>query len=200
MLCYIYIDLIHFFCYYRFIANDSEKKKVSDIHINNDDGELLQEEVDTISRLTKLPLESLNLDAIAVVTNIYRVAQGLRNKMEQEILSQYGLSWTSFSILYDLWIWESLETKKLAESAGVSKATISNITKTLEGKELCYRKVDMRDRRNTFVLLTEKGKNVIEELYPKFHSGEVEIVASLDEDEKALVAKLLRRVIRENKF
>lgn len=173
---------------------------MSNIHIDNGDGELLPEEVDTISRLTKLPLDSLNLEAIAVCTNIYRIAQGLRNKMEQEILAEYGLSWTSFSILYDLWIWGSLETKKLAESAGVSKATISNITNTLERKDLCYRKVDNRDRRNTFVLLTEKGKKVIEELYPRFHSGEVDIVSSLDVDEQALLAKLLRRVIRENKF
>lgn len=171
-----------------------------DIHINNEDGELLPEEVDTISQLTKLPLNSLNLDAIAVVTNIYRIAQGLRNKMEQEVLSEYGLSWTSFSILYDLWIGGSLETKKLAESAGVSKATISNITNTLEKKDLCYRKVDHRDRRNTFVLLTDKGKQVIEELYPRFHSGEVDIVSSLDVTEKKILATLLRRVIRENEF
>ena len=145
-------------------------------------------------------MNSLNLDAIAVVTNIYRVAQGLRNKMEQEVLSEYGLSWTSFSILYDLWIWGSIGTKKLAESAGVSKATISNITNTLERKELCYRKVDDNDRRNTFVLLTEKGKKVIEELYPRFHTGEVDIVSSLSESEQVSLAKLLRRVIRENKF
>nr|WP_253957711.1 MarR family transcriptional regulator [Metabacillus halosaccharovorans] len=140
------------------------------------------------------------MEAIAVVINIYRVAQGLKNKMEQEILSEYGLSWTSFSILYDLWIWDSLETKKLAESAGVSKATISNITNTLERKELCYRKVDDKDRRNTFVLLTDKGKKVIEELYPRFHKGEVDIVSSLSVSEQVSMANLLRRVVRENKF
>ncbi len=140
------------------------------------------------------------MEAIAVVTNIYRVAQGLKNKMEQEILSEYGLSWTSFSILYDLWIWESLETKKLAESAGVTKATISNITNTLERKELCYRKVDDKDRRNTFVLLTDKGRKVIEELYPRFHTGEVDIVSCLSVTEQVSMANLLRRVVRENKF
>ncbi|WP_084362021.1 MarR family transcriptional regulator [Robertmurraya korlensis] len=147
-----------------------------------------------------MPIHSLNLEAIAVVTNIYRVAQGLRNKMEREVLSEYGLSWTSFSILYDLWIWESMETKKLAASAGVSKATISNITNTLERKELCYRKVDNRDRRITYVLLTEKGKRVMEELYPRFHMGEVDIVSSLSEVEQHNISSLLRRLIRENKF
>ncbi|WP_322090953.1 MarR family winged helix-turn-helix transcriptional regulator [Cytobacillus massiliigabonensis] len=161
---------------------------------------MLPEEVDTINLLTKIPIESLNLDAIAVVTNIYRIAQGLRTKMEREVLSAYGLSWTSFSILYDLWIWKSVETKRLAISAGITKATVSNITNTLERKELCYRKADNRDRRMTFVTITEKGKRVMEELYPRFHENEVDIVSSLSVREQKELSKLLRRVIRENNF
>lgn len=120
--------------------------------------------------------------------------------MEQEVLSQYGLSWTAFSMLYDLWIWESIETKKLAESAGVSKATISNITKTLERKELCFRKTDNRDRRITYVSLTDKGKQVMEALYPQFHSGEVQIVSGLSAAEQQELSKVLRRVIKDNNF
>ncbi|MFC0471297.1 MarR family winged helix-turn-helix transcriptional regulator [Halalkalibacter kiskunsagensis] len=147
-----------------------------------------------------MPLDSLNLDAVSVVTNIYRVAQGLRNKMEREVLSSHGLSWTSFSILYDLWIWKSVETKKLAELTAVSKATISNITKTLEKKDLVFRKTDTRDRRITYVILTDKGKKVMEELYPQFHKGEVEIVSSLSVNEQKDVSELLRRVINENQF
>ncbi|RKL65434.1 MarR family transcriptional regulator [Salipaludibacillus neizhouensis] len=147
-----------------------------------------------------MPLGSLDLDAVSVVTNIYRVAQGLRNKMEREVLSKYGLSWTSFSILYDLSIWKAIETKKLAESAAVSKATISNITKTLEKKELCYRKTDTRDRRITYVMITAKGIQVMEELYPEFHKREVEIVSGLTVNEQKSVTELLRKVIRKNQF
>ncbi|WP_090746190.1 MarR family transcriptional regulator [Mesobacillus persicus] len=170
------------------------------MHSFNDQGELLPEEIDTLNRLTKIPIDSLNLDAISVVTNLYRVAQGLRNKMEQEVLSEYGLSWTAFSMLYDLWIWESVETKKLAESSAVSKATVSNITKTLEKKDLCYRKTDSRDRRTTYVALTEKGKQVMEALYPRFHKGEVELVSGLSTGEQRNMTKLLRTVIRDNQF
>ncbi|WP_246944959.1 MarR family transcriptional regulator [Bacillus pinisoli] len=170
------------------------------MHSFNEEGELLPEEVDTINRLTQIPIDSLHVDAIAVVTNLYRVAQGLKNKMEQEVLAEFGLSWTAFSMLYDLWIWESVETKKLALSSGVSKATVSNITKTLESKELCYRKTDNRDRRMTYVVLTDKGKQVMETLYPRFHKGEIEIVSSLSKDEQINMTKLLRQIIRDNQF
>lgn len=170
------------------------------IHTFNENGELLPVEKSTINKLTNLPLDSLNLEAIAVVTNIYRIAQGLRNKMEREVLSEYGLSWTSFSILYDLWVEGSLETKKLAHSTGVSKATVSNITNTLERKELCYRKTDTRDRRITYVAITDKGKQAMEKLYPTFHQSEVEIVSSLTANEQKNMSNLLRKVIRENDF
>jgi DNA-binding MarR family transcriptional regulator len=173
---------------------------VNHIYSFDKEGKLLQEEKEIMDVLTNAKVGSLDLKAIAVVTNIYRVAQGLRNKMEREVLSQYGLSWTAFSLLYDLWVREGEETKALAESAGVTKATISNITKTLERKELCYRKSDVRDRRKTYVFLTDEGKKVIEELYPHFHQGEVEIVSSLDSEEKDYMSHLLRKVIRANKF
>lgn len=171
-----------------------------DIHSFNKEGELLPEEQETLNRLTRLPMESLDLDAIAVVTNVYRAAQGIRNKMEREVLADYGLSWTSFSMLYDLWIGESIETKKLAVLAGVSKPTVSNITKTLERKELCYRKTDPRDRRTTYVTITEKGRNVMEDLYPRFHKGEAQIASSLSVDEQKQVSALIRKVIKANEF
>ncbi len=148
----------------------------------------------------EIPIESLDLDAIAVVTNIYRLAQGIRNKMDREVLADYGLSWTSFSMLYDLWIEESIETKKLAELAGVTKPTVTNITKTLERKELCYRKTGVRDRRMTYVTITDKGRRVMEDLYPKFHKGEAQIVSILSVAEQKQVSALIRKVIKANDF
>ncbi len=67
----------------------------------------------------------------------------------------------------------------------MSKATVSNITKTLEKKNLCQRSTDNRDRRMTYLSITEKGREVMQELYPRFHQGEVEIVSSLGEEEKS---------------
>lgn len=166
----------------------------------DEDTEMLPEELDTTQRLSNIPFQSLQLDAIAVATNMYRSAQGLRLKMEREVLSQYSLSWTAFSLLYDVWISDSLETRALAQSLGITKATVSNITNTLERKELVTRKIDHRDRRNVFVVITDKGRQVMEELYPQFHQGEIELVSSLSKDEQKTLASLLRRIIRSNQF
>lgn len=153
---------------------------------------LLPEELDILNKLTNIPL---NVSAMTVVTNLYRAAQKMKNKMEKEVLSQYRLSWTAFTLLYNLWIWEKMDTRELAQSMGVTAATVSSVTNTLERKDLCRREINKQDRRLVYLSLTEKGKTMIEELYPKFNEGEAEIVAGLSEEEQEMLTQLLRRVI-----
>ncbi|ASV66292.1 MarR family transcriptional regulator [Cytobacillus sp. FSL W7-1323] len=156
------------------------------------------EESTVIQKISKKT--TIEPNAIAVVTSLYRIGQGIKNKLEQEVLAKHKISWTSFSILYDLWIYGKMETKELALSAGVSKATISNIMRTLENKSFCRRETDPRDRRNTFVVITPKGRDVIEELYPEFHEGEISIVKGLKTDDQKQLAATLYRLIKDNKF
>lgn len=158
------------------------------------ENELLPEELDILNRLTNYPLD---FQAMSVVTNLYRTAQLMRAIMEREVLSPYKLSWTGFSLLYNLWIWGAMETRNLAKSMGVTVATVSSISKTLERKELCGREVDPRDRRLVLLHLTENGKEVIEELYPKFNQGEKEFVSALNPDEQKFLTQLLRRMFKQ---
>ena len=155
---------------------------------------LRQEEHDTLIKLKRMPIESLNLEAISVATNLYRSAQKLRVKMETEILSSYQLSWTAFSILYDLWVWGRLETRKLAELSGISTATASNVIKTLEKKNFCGKSTDPRDRRHVFAEITPEGKDAIEELYPAFHKGETMLIKGMTKEEQNTLIELLRKV------
>jgi DNA-binding MarR family transcriptional regulator len=157
------------------------------------DNEMLPQELDILNRLTGY---TLDFNAMTVVTNLYRAGQGLKVKMEREVLSEYGLSFTAFSILYNLWIWGSMETRNLAKSAGVTVATVSSIANTLERKQLCQRMIDEKDRRLVHLSLTPKGKEIIEELYPKFNQGEKAIVKGIAEEDQQKITKLLRRIIR----
>ncbi|MCP1356560.1 MarR family transcriptional regulator [Aneurinibacillus migulanus] len=116
---------------------------------------LLPEELAILNRLTN---HFLNFEAMAVVTNLYRAAQRLRTKMERDVLSKYNISWTAFTLLYNLWIWGSMEPRKLAKSMGVTVAAVSSMTNTLERKQWCKREANLRDRRLVLVTLTDEGK------------------------------------------
>ncbi|MED0673572.1 MarR family transcriptional regulator [Aneurinibacillus aneurinilyticus] len=152
---------------------------------------LLPEELAILNRLTNY---SLNFEAMAVVTNLYRAAQRLRAKIERDVLSTYNISWTAFTLLYNLWIWGSMEPRKLAKSMGVTVAAVSSITNTLERKQWCKREANPRDRRLVLLTLTDEGKKVIEELYPEFNQGEADIVSDLDSEEQEILTQLLRRI------
>lgn len=149
-----------------------------------------------LERLPELHAGALNVSAIAVTTNIYRAGQCLKLKMEREKLSKYNLSWTAFSLLYDLWIWNSLETRQLAISSGITAATVSNVIKTLEKRELCKRDAGKKDRRLVNVTITEEGIRVMQDLYPGFHQGEVEIAGTLSLKEQSMLVELLQKVIK----
>lgn len=152
----------------------------------------LSEEKDIIRRLHGKPYD---FEAMTIVSNLYRAAQRMRIKMEREVLSEYNLSWTAFDLLHNLWIWEPMEMRKVAKLMGVTVATVSSITNTLERKELCVRVADQRDRRLVQLKLTSLGKEVIEDLYPKFNKGEIEIVKGLTEEGK-VITELLRKINR----
>lgn len=179
----------------RFIANDSDISRSSILlERKHKNFHLSEAEQDTLKQLKQMPIASLHTEAASVATTLYRSAQQLRLKMEKEVLSSYKLSWTAFSILYDLWVWDKLEMRKLAQLSGISTATASNVTNTLEKKKLCFRSTDKRDRRLVFVTITEEGKKAIEELYPDFHKGEIELVAGLSNDEQKTLSALLKKV------
>jgi DNA-binding MarR family transcriptional regulator len=116
--------------------------------------------------------------------------------MEREVLREHDLSFASFSTLFIVWIWGPIETREIAKSQAVSKATVTSLVNTLESQDLVKRRSVKKDKRLVTVELTDKGKRLIEWVFPKFNQGEVEVASSLTESEQETLAHLLRKVIR----
>jgi MarR family transcriptional regulator, 2-MHQ and catechol-resistance regulon repressor len=157
----------------------------------NDDFNL--EELDVMQRVSGLPIDELGL---SVASNLWRAAQLFKLKTEREILREHELSFASFSTLFIVWIWGPIETRDIAKSQAVTKATVTSTVTTLEKQALVKRRIGKKDRRLVTVELTEKGRRLIEWVFPKFNQGEVEVASSLSEAEQETLAHLLRKVIR----
>jgi MarR family transcriptional regulator, 2-MHQ and catechol-resistance regulon repressor len=152
-----------------------------------------KEELDIMHRVAGLPIDEL---ALAVASNIWRSAQLFKLKMEREILREHDLTFASFSTLFIVWIWGPIETREIARSQAVTKATITSTVSKLESQGLVKRSGSKIDKRLVTVELTGKGKRLIEWVFPKFNQGEVEVASSLSEEEQDTLAHLLRKVIR----
>src|SRR3954451_5531935 len=81
-------------------------------------------------------LASLELDfeAAHAVSSIYRAANAVRTYVTNEVLRPVDITWTGFVVMWVVWIWEGLETRRATEAAGTSKATLTGVVKTLEAR------------------------------------------------------------------
>jgi DNA-binding MarR family transcriptional regulator len=155
--------------------------------------ELRPEELAILKRVSGLPV---NVPAMAVVTNIWRASQALKSTAERTLLREFNLSWASFSTLYIVWIWGPIETRAIATSQGVTRATVSSAVDTLERRGFVRRLANEADRRLVLVGLTAEGLACIEQVYPRFNREiEAGIVAGLSKEEQAELARLLRVVL-----
>lgn len=157
-----------------------------------DQDDRLDAERDVRARLGNRPLDFESLDAIS---NIYRAAAGVRRRAEREVLSEYGISFGGFTILWVLWVWDEMETAKLAEECGLAKGTLTGMLTTLEKQGLVERSRIEEDKRRVLVDLTTSGHELMDELFPKFNAHETEMANGLSPNEKRELARLLRVVI-----
>ena len=112
---------------------------------------------------------ALDFEAMLAVSNIYRAANAVRNRMEREVLGPEGLSWGGFTILFVLWVWGERETGQLAEDCGLAKGTLSGMLSTLEKGGLVERSRHAEDGRRVMVTLLEGGRDTIEPVFPEFN-------------------------------
>lgn len=143
------------------------------------------------SRLADL---SLDFEAMAVVSNLFRAANAVRNHLERTVLQPHNLTWTAFVVLWVTWIWEEVETRVIAEEGGFSKATLSGVLTTLEGRGLVVRERSASDGRLVLVRLSPSGKRLMKRLFPEFNDQERQVVSSIPRQDRNAAAVALRQM------
>lgn len=155
-------------------------------------GDLLRNEQDIQARLDG---QRFDFPSLLAVSNIYRAAGAVRRRAERELLGPRNLSWGGFTILWVLWIWGDMETAPLAAECDLAKGTLTGMVNTLERQELVTKQRLDADKRRVEVALTDHGRATIEDLFPRFNRFEVEVTDGLSDEQKAMLAELLRTVI-----
>jgi MarR family transcriptional regulator, organic hydroperoxide resistance regulator len=139
---------------------------------------------------------ALDLEAMATVSNIHRVATRVRNHFEQGVLRERELTWTSFVTLWVLWIWGETQTRYLAEEVGITRSTLSGVLNTLESRGLVRRRPHETEGRLVLVRNTDAGEALMAELFPRFNAEESFIVSTLSQDARRRLAGALRSIAR----
>jgi len=134
----------------------------------------------------------LDFEAMAVASNLFRAANAVRNHLEGTVLRPHDLTWTAFVVLWVTWIWEKVETRVIADEGGFSKATLSGVLSTLEGRGLLARERSPEDGRLVLVRMTPAGRRLMKKLFPEFNDQERVVTSGIPATQRTLVADALR--------
>ena len=156
-----------------------------------------QHTLDETERAMTVRVEHLAMDfpAAHAVSSVYRAANAARSHLTNTALRPHDLTWTGFLVLWLLWIWDRMETRRVAENVGISKATLTGVTNTLVARGLVQRIPGTVDRRLVELELTAEGQRLMTDLFPRFNAAEAELVAGIPEGDREVLTRCLRQIV-----
>jgi DNA-binding MarR family transcriptional regulator len=143
-------------------------------------------------------LRGLAIDraAMAAIGNLYRAAGVVRNHFERTVLSEHGLTWTAWVVLWVVWVWDDIETRHAASEAGISKSTLTGVVSTLASRGLIQRRTHPADGRRVLLSLSPRARRLMDDLFPAFNAQETGAVSTLSTAELTTFTTALRKIIQ----
>lgn len=109
-------------------------------------------------------------------------------------LEEYNIGQGQFMFLLELYIQDGRNQEELAEVLKIDKGTTARAIKKLEENKFIRREKDERDKRSNKVYLTEKGESVKDNIFFTLSQWNEKMSEQLDEGERELIIKLLKKV------
>jgi MarR family transcriptional regulator, negative regulator of the multidrug operon emrRAB len=133
--------------------------------------------------------------ATRVLLTLNRASMIITYDLEASVHRPRGLSWAGFRLLFVTWLAGPLESRRVATLAGMSKAAVSNLTKTLVEDGLLARSPAERDGRAVLLSLTERGQATMLEVFRAQNEREHQWTGALTETEQRILIMLLDKLI-----
>lgn len=133
--------------------------------------------------------------ATQVLLTLNRAANVVTYDLESSVHRPRGLSWSAFRLLFVTWLAGPIESKNAATLTGMSRAAVSNLTKTLVAAGLMERTPDERDGRSVQLSLTERGRREMAETYREHNEREYAWASVLTDAEQHVLVMLLDKLI-----
>jgi DNA-binding MarR family transcriptional regulator len=141
----------------------------------------------------------LDFTPVGVVARLARVRGHIDRELEP-VFAAHGLGGPSFSVLVTLArIGDEggVSQRRLMDELGLTSGTISVRMDRLVEQGLVERRPDPASRRNSLITLTARGRELFERVVPAHLANERRLLSALDDDERELLAALLRKLLVE---
>lgn len=108
---------------------------------------------------------------------------------------RYGLTGPQLIVLQTIAMQEQISVTQLSKSVSLSQATVTDITKRLEGKAYLTRMRSHDDKRKTNICLTEKGKEVLDAVPPLLQEKFTNQFSNLENWEQLMIISAFERIV-----
>ena len=137
----------------------------------------------------------IDLDAMAAISNIFRVSVLFRSTAERKFLSENNISFSGFTVLWVVWVWGRKQAFELAEECGIAKGTLTGIVKTLEKNELAKAVAHENDKRRKYIEISDKGSQLMAKLFKQLNDLEIAFTSDLEKSEQQELSRMLRIIL-----
>lgn len=128
--------------------------------------------------------------------NLVRAANVFVGVSERRVHRPKGLSWSGFSAMFALSVFDALEARTISRLIGVTRQATSVVLATLERKGLITRKRPRdADGRLLTVRLTDEGRRIAREAVTEQNLLVERWFAPLTDDERAQLDRLLEKLV-----
>ncbi|MDQ0872365.1 MarR family 2-MHQ and catechol resistance regulon transcriptional repressor [Paenibacillus sp. V4I3] len=132
-------------------------------------------------------------DSLDLYIALSRASEWVNAHGDRDIRN-HGLNRTEFGVLELLYHKGAQPIQQIGGKVLMSSGNITYVVDKLEKKEFVKRKTSTEDRRLIFAEITEKGKQFIEEVFPKHTKVIEKAVAGLTAEEKKIASQLLKKL------
>lgn len=139
-------------------------------------------------------------DSIERSLRLFRVlARAYRSISEHSVrdIKTHGLNPTEFAVLELLYHKGAIPLQKIGSRLLILSGGVTYTVDKLENAGYVLRRHCAEDRRVTFAEITDKGKALIESIFPTHAEALHRALAGLTDDEKDFAAELLKKLGKE---
>ncbi len=142
---------------------------------------------------TKENQKKIRVRALTVYTQMMRSTNKVTEEMHQHLLER-KITLSQFGVLEALFHLGPLCQKEIGEKILKTSGNMTMVIDNLEKQDLVIRMKDEEDRRKMTVVLTQKGYDLIEEIFPLHDRIAEDIFTILTDKELNTLSRLLKKI------
>ncbi|HEU5140587.1 MAG TPA: MarR family transcriptional regulator [Bacillales bacterium] len=131
--------------------------------------------------------------ALKLFVVLARANRAVTDRIKEDIKS-HGLNPTEFGVLELLFHKGDQPIQQIGEKVLLSSGSMTYVIDKLEEKKFLRRKPCPSDRRITYATITDEGRELMEEIFPKHREAVREMFSGLDSVEQQTMIELLKKL------